>query len=255
MSHIYPKAIAFVLGVFIFVSNSVFAQIPVALPTEYFDARDVALPITVGDVSGQDVKAFLLTMTYDDSIIEITGVDAQGDLAEKFSLILNMDTPGQITVGGAHFEAIEGDGILLHLVGKFRKKGTSSLTMDSFSFNEGSPGVATISGEISNTVQVSNEDAQGVPDSFELLGNYPNPFNPTTTVQFDLPEASEVTITVVDMLGRVAMTVPSQVFPAGTQHRVELDASSLASGMYVYQVTAHGATSSYAKSATMTLIK
>ena len=74
MSNIYPKALALVLGVVFFVSNSVNAQIPVALPTGYFDAREIALPLTVGDVTGQDIKAFLLSMTYDDSVIEITGV-------------------------------------------------------------------------------------------------------------------------------------------------------------------------------------
>lgn len=243
------------LGVVLFVSNSVYAQIPVALPTEYYNARDISLPLTVGDVSGQDVKAFLLTMKYDASVIEITGVEAQGDLAENFSLILNTDVPGEVTVGGAHFEPLQGDGVLLRIVGKFVKKGTTSLAIDTFSFNEGSPVVATQNGEISNTVQVSNEDEAGLPQDFELLGNYPNPFNPTTTIQFDLPESAEVTITLVDVLGREALTIPSQVYQAGAKQRVELDASSLASGVYVYQVRARGASSTYVKSATMTLIK
>lgn len=255
MSQFYPKAKAFVLGVLFFVSHSVSAQIPVALPTEYFEVRDIALPITVGDLSGQDVKAFLLTMTYDESVLEITGVDASGDLAEEFALILNTDTPGQLTVGGAHFEAIEGDGVLMRIQAKFLKKGTSSLKLDSFSFNEGAPAVATVSGEVSNTVRVSNEEEGGIPSTFELLGNYPNPFNPTTTVQFDLPEAAEVTIKLVDMLGREALTIPASNFQAGARHRVEVDASSLASGVYVYQVKARGVQQTYVKTATMTLIK
>ncbi|MFK7846495.1 MAG: T9SS type A sorting domain-containing protein [Rhodothermales bacterium] len=255
MSNIFPKVLSFTLGVMFFVSNSVYAQVPVALPIEYYEARDISLPLTVGDVTGQDVKAFLLTMTYDDSIIEITGVEALGDLAEDFALILNMDTPGQISIGGAHYEPLQGDGILMHITGKFRKKGTTNLSLDSFSFNEGSPRAATKNGEISNTVQVSNEDEGLVPTSFELLGNYPNPFNPTTTIQFDLPETAEVTIKLVDMLGREALTIPSRVYQAGAQHRIDVDASSLASGVYVYQVRALGATNTYVKSATMTLLK
>ncbi len=255
MSKFYPKAFAFVLGVAFFVSNSVNAQIPVALPTGYFDARDISLPLTVGDVSGQEVKAFLLTVTYDASVIEITGVDAQGDLAENFSLVLNSDNAGHITVGGAHFEALQGDGALLHLKARFLKKGTTNLSLDSFSFNEGLPQASTQSGEISNTVKVGTEDEGGLPESFELRGNYPNPFNPTTTIQFDLPETAEVTIEIVDMLGRNAMTIPAQVYQAGVQHRIEVDASSLASGMYVYRVEARGVIQNYMKSATMTLIK
>lgn len=255
MSRIFPKALAFVLGVVFFVSNSVNAQVPVALPTGYFDAREIALPLTVGDLTGQEVKAFLLTMTYDDSIIEVTSVDAQGDLAENFSLILNTDQPGHITVGGAHYEALQGDGVLLHLKARFLKKGTTNLSLDSFSFNEGLPLAATQNGEVSNTVKVSTESENGLPESFELLGNYPNPFNPTTTIQFNLPEPAEVTIEIVDMLGRKAMTIPAQVYQAGAQHRVDVDASSLASGVYVYRVNARGATQNYVKSATMTLIK
>ena len=96
---------------------------------------------------------------------------------------------------------------------------------------------------------------EGLPDSFELLGNYPNPFNPTTTIQFDLPEAAEVTIEIVDMLGRKAMTIPSQVYQAGARHLVNIDASSLASGIYVYRVSARGTVQNYMQSATMTLIK
>ncbi len=255
MSKFFPKALAFVLGVVLFVSNSVNAQIPVALPTGYFDARDISLPLTVGDVSGQEVKAFLLTVTYDDSVIEITGVEAQGDLAENFSLVINSDKAGQITVGGAHFEALQGDGALLHLKARFLKKGTTNLSLESFAFNEGFPQASTQNGEISNSVNVGTEDTGALPESFELRGNYPNPFNPTTTIQFDLPETAEVTIDIVDMLGRTAMTIPAQVYQAGAQHRVEVNASSLATGMYVYRVNAHGVTQNYMKSATMTLIK
>jgi len=256
MSNIYPKAFAFVLGVVFFVSNSVNAQVPVALPTAYFDARDIALPLTVGDVSGEDIKAFLLTMTYDDSVLEITGVDAQGDLAENFSLIINTDTPGHVTVGGAHYEAIEGDGALIHLNARILKKGTTNLTLDSFSFNEGFPQVATQNGEVSNSaVNVSNEETGALPESFELLGNYPNPFNPTTTIQFNLPETAEVTVEIVDLLGRPAMTIPAQVYQAGALHRIDVDASTLASGVYMYRVKAQGVSRDYLKSATMTLIK
>lgn len=255
MPEFFSKAKAFALGVVFLVSNSVFAQVPVALPTEYFTVRDITVPLTVGDVSGQDIKAFLLTMKYDASVVQITGVEAQGDLAEQFSLIINTDAPGQITIGGAHFEALNGEGVLLRLKGKFLKKGTTNLMLDSFSFNEGSPRVATQHGQISNSVKVSNEDEGFLPDSFELLGNYPNPFNPVTTIQFDLPETAEVTVKLVDMLGREALSLPSQVFQAGAQHRIAVDASSLASGVYVYQIQARGLTNTYVKSATMTLIK
>jgi hypothetical protein len=102
---------------------------------------------------------------------------------------------------------------------------------------------------------VSNEDESMLPTAFRLAGNYPNPFNPTTSIQFDLPESAEVRVDIVDMLGRVVMTIPAQVYQAGANHRVNVDAASLASGIYVYQVTARGTAKTFVESSTMTLIK
>lgn len=94
-----------------------------------------------------------------------------------------------------------------------------------------------------------------LPQDFALRGNYPNPFNPSTTVSFDLPESADVTIKVVDALGREVMSVPVQAVQAGANRMLEIDASSLASGTYMYRVIAKGATSTMVDSGTMTLVK
>lgn len=255
MRRLLPKAFAFVLGAIILVSKTSLAQVPVALPTESFSERNVTIPVSIGDVTGEEVKAFLLTITYDATVIEVSDVVTDGDLAEDFVLVANSDVPGRITISGAHFEAISGEGTLLRLNGRFLKKGTTDLVFNSFAFNEGQPAAEPNNGLISNAINISNEDESLVPTSFELAGNYPNPFNPTTSIQFDLPETAEVKIDIVDMLGRVVMTIPSQVYQAGSSHRVHVDASSLASGIYVYQVSAVGAQKTYVETSTMTLIK
>jgi hypothetical protein len=77
-----------------------------------------------------------------------------------------------------------------------------------------------------------------LPSAFTLQGNYPNPFNPTTTVTFDLPERAEVRLEIYDVLGRRVLAVPQRSFSAGANLTVEIDASSLASGMYIYRLTA-----------------
>lgn len=51
------------------------------------------------------------------------------------------------------------------------------------------------------------EDGQNVIPSFTLHQNYPNPFNPVTTLRYDLPQASEVTLTIYDILGRQVRTL------------------------------------------------
>lgn len=89
------------------------------------------------------------------------------------------------------------------------------------------------------------------PVSFELKQNYPNPFNPTTTIQFSLASAQNVTLEVYNMLGqKVASLIQGQNMPAGV-HSQTFDASSLASGMYVYRIS----TPEFAQTRSMMLIK
>ena len=249
------KVKAFVIGlVWLFSSNS-FAQVQVTLPSSYYGDQEVALPVSVGDVTGQEIFAFLSTISFDPDVFEITGLDAVEDLAEDFALVINTLTPGVVTITGAHTVALEGEGTLFRLLGQFKSPGTTDITFDSFTFNEGNPVAATQNGQISNTVFISNEDESRLPESFKLRGNYPNPFNPTTSIQFDLPEVASVRLNVVDLLGRVVLSVPERWLEAGPNHSIQIDASELASGVYLYQVIAEGAQRTYHNTAAMTLVK
>jgi hypothetical protein len=75
------------------------------------------------------------------------------------------------------------------------------------------------------------------PGSYNLSQNYPNPFNPTTKIAFAIPENQFVTLKVYDILGREVRTLVAEQFARGT-YRVELDATGLASGVYLYQLRA-----------------
>jgi hypothetical protein len=72
---------------------------------------------------------------------------------------------------------------------------------------------------------------------FELRGNYPNPFNAQTTIEFNLPFETEVRIEIYDILGRIIETLLSDRRPAGL-NQVTWDASRIASGMYFYRIRA-----------------
>lgn len=76
-----------------------------------------------------------------------------------------------------------------------------------------------------------------IPDKFTLNQNYPNPFNPTTKISFDVPSQSNVLLKVYDMLGNeVATLVNENMSPSS--YEIVFDASSLANGVYFYQLQA-----------------
>jgi len=82
---------------------------------------------------------------------------------------------------------------------------------------------------------ITDIEKSELPISTKLHQNYPNPFNPTTTISFELSEDSPVSLSVYDVLGREMMTIASAQFAAGT-HSISFDASTLASGIYLYRL-------------------
>ncbi len=86
------------------------------------------------------------------------------------------------------------------------------------------------------TISLSGGVGDNVPDRFALNQNYPNPFNPTTVISFDLPKPSDYTLTIFNVLGQVVDEFSGQA-DAGTVE-INWDASSKASGVYFYKMTA-----------------
>lgn len=74
-------------------------------------------------------------------------------------------------------------------------------------------------------------------ERFALQQNYPNPFNPSTSIRFQLPAATQVTVTVHDITGRKVAELLHAFKPAG-EHTLQFNAAGLASGTYLYRVQA-----------------
>ena len=78
---------------------------------------------------------------------------------------------------------------------------------------------------------ITSTDANSeLPTEFVVQGNYPNPFNPSTQIEIDLPESAQVTVEIIDLLGRKVMTLPAQEMEAGAKRTIEVNAANLASG-------------------------
>lgn len=104
----------------------------------------------------------------------------------------------------------------------------------------------------------SAEENSVVPNEFTLIQNYPNPFNPSTNIRYGLPQGAHIEVKVYDMTGREVAQIVNGRQSAG-YHTVQFDASSLASGVYIYRLTATSAETAqdimFSITRKMTLIK
>ena len=87
-----------------------------------------------------------------------------------------------------------------------------------------------------------NTNENEVPKEFYLYQNFPNPFNPSTHIRFDLAKSGLVTLNVYDVTGKKVTELVNEELSAGI-HSVNFNASNLSSGIYFYKIEAPGFTS------------
>jgi hypothetical protein len=93
----------------------------------------------------------------------------------------------------------------------------------------------TISNWLTNGVTGVEEETIGSPLEFRLSQNFPNPFNPTTHISYVVPQKSDVTLKVFNVLGMEVATLFSGVQDAGN-HVATFDAAKFSSGVYFYRL-------------------
>jgi hypothetical protein len=74
-----------------------------------------------------------------------------------------------------------------------------------------------------------------IPKDFSLYQNFPNPFNPTTQIRFDLAKSGLVKLNVYDISGKLVSTLINSTYSAG-KYSTEFDAKNFASGIYFYKL-------------------
>lgn len=114
-------------------------------------------------------------------------------------------------------------------------EGTGTTTADATTNNNN----GTISGAtwvISGVLPVE-QTIVDIPEKFYLEQNYPNPFNPVTTIQYSLPQRSNVTLKIYDVLGKEIAVLVNEEKDRGV-YNVSFDASHLSSGVYFYRLQA-----------------
>ncbi len=202
------------------------------------DGRIVSIPVMVtGDVSNAVAISFQTKI--DPAFASIVEVVNNTD----WMMVSDISEDGTVRIAAIGSEALSSDGVVATININVPE------TFTAF----------TLSGEgaVNNNTISAIDDVEllEIPDTFALDGNYPNPFNPTTTIQFDLPETAEVEIHVFDMIGRQVMSTPAQTFGAGAKRSVQVNASQLASGSYFYRIVAKMKSSVAVDTGRMTLVK
>lgn len=143
------NAVVFVFGMLIFAGSIAHAQVAVSLPNasgQVGTSKTIAL--TVGSLAGQNVSSFQFTLTYDSTVVNITGVNTAGMIADAYkgNLLVNTSVKGKITVAAAGTTPLTGTGALLSFTVSPLKAGSTALTLSPFTFNEGTPAATVTNG-------------------------------------------------------------------------------------------------------------
>jgi hypothetical protein len=203
------------------------------------------------DVRGQDVPYIrMYTIKYADTPHPFVPQDIYNVETNKwYQHVVAVDYTGNPEADSIYTLVKDEDGVL---IGKanFECKVPPGLMEGRFRIgHRGAPSVQYFNGNVDHVKMwnyynqdpelwsyvVSVEDEPQIAKTFSLHQNYPNPFNPTTRISYSLPYAGEVKLTVYNVLGEEVKVLVNEKQISGN-HMVQLDASDLASGMYLYKL-------------------
>ncbi len=203
-------------------------------------------PISV-DVSVANVKAmqgFGFVLTYDPEKFEFVGAaPADEDLLKsgggETPLFFEQSEPGQLTVANVviNDEVVSGEGSVVTLTFKVLREFEDNARF------EIAEGVVFDHDQLSNPMVVLGAlNVETTPTEFALLQNFPNPFNPETTIKYNLAEGSDVHLRIYNIVGQVVRTLVGERQSAG-RYQVQWNGTDdrgmpVSSGIYFYQVSA-----------------
>ena len=203
----------------------------------------------------EQMQAFGLVLRYDHRAVEWREaspgpghlLDSKGGQAPLFQVM--KQTPGQLVIGNGITagEPISGSGLLAELT--FRVIGSANTHFDLTEALVASSGT-----QVKRVQQLRS--AVLLPQAFYLSANYPNPFNPSTSIEFALPQAGPVELNVYDVLGQRVRTLVGEAdhaagFYTAIWDGLDSNRRPVGSGIYFYRLQASNFTRTYK----MTLIK
>lgn len=191
----------------------------------------------------QRLKGYGCVLNYDPSKYELVEArEVEENLlktSNRSTLFISSNrTRGQVTVGAMKVdgEAVDGEGELVEFI---LRSSQDPLPTD-FQITEGV--LVDLDGGIDAVQVIEIGDLRLRPDTFALDQNMPNPFNPSTTITYQMPESGDVKLVIYNLLGQEVRTVVDESLEAG-YHKVVWDGRDavgrqVASGIYIYRLKA-----------------
>jgi hypothetical protein len=200
--------------------------------------EEMVIDVSLADFA--ELKGYGFSVNYDAEVLEFVDVVAENSLLGEGELAqpqIVTQTDGEVSIAAYGETVTEGD-LGVSLVFRTRTEIEESFVevMES-EVRDGNYAVNQVA--LPAPVQIQTR-----PEAFALKDNYPNPFNPATTIKYALPEAVDVKLEVFNVVGQVVRTLVDGHQNAG-RYVVQWDASnesghSLSSGIYFYRLQAGG---------------
>ena len=204
----------------------------------------ITMPIELE--AGENVRSFEIELSYDPDVLLYSSI-SWGESTEGMSIV-DYQEDGLIRATAAGLEPIASGNITLgyvvfQMVDSFNDYQTT-VTMNRSRLNEADAQIEQASAVFTNALLVVDDWGHGgVPEEFAIKQNFPNPFNPTTRIRYQLPEQSNVTIQIYDIMGRIVRTLVTNQNELAGFHQLTWDATNnngdpVSAGMYLYVIQA-----------------
>jgi hypothetical protein len=195
-----------------------------------------------------EVRGYGLTVEFDSELLEFVETRVVDNILGETGLAAPQvfaQTDGKVAIAAFGNTASEGD-LGLNLIFRAKQEIEDSyIELTNGALQDGTYGLNQITAPVSVRIQTR-------PEAYALNDNYPNPFNPETTIKYQLPDAGQVRLEVYNMLGQVVKTLVDNQFQNAGRYTLQWDATNnsgqpLSSGVYFYRILAGGEFQSHKK--------
>lgn len=214
------------------------STIKVSIQEESGSVGDTILvPIEIDSISRSDsVYSYNFTLSFNNDVIDIYEAVKNNSLSKNALVTVNTNNSNKIVLAMASTSIIFGNKPLLYLKITCDNEGSSDLCWEDFIFNTGSPEAVTNNSRIAvSTVGIINNNYKN-PEHYYLKNNYPNPFNSSTQIQYQIAQPGFLNLSIYNMEGNEVLELKNRAVTPGiystTWHGQNKTDQKVSSGIY-----------------------